>query len=86
MCRRGFARFLSVAERVVRSGMNFRWEPNAPDAVMVSDDSGRTVLAVRSHPDDTDQRNVVLVWSGVEYASLSAPNDEAISPDSGEPG
>jgi hypothetical protein len=66
MWRPGFARFLSMADRVVRSGMNVRWEPNAPDAVMVSDDSGRTVLAVRSHPEDTDQRNVVLVWRGVE--------------------
>lgn len=46
---------------------------------MLSDDSGRTRLAVRAHPDDADQRNVVLVWAGVEFASLSAPNDEAIS-------
>lgn len=46
---------------------------------MVSDDSGRTRLAVRAHPDDADQRNVVLVWDGVELASLSAPHDEAIS-------
>jgi hypothetical protein len=74
----GFARFVSV-ERVVRSGLNVRWAPNAPDAVLVSDDSGRTPLAVRPHADDADRRNVVLVWSGVESASLSAPNDEAIS-------
>jgi hypothetical protein len=46
---------------------------------MVSDDSGRTRLAVRAHPDDADQRNVVLAWDGVGLASLSAPNDEAIS-------
>ena len=46
---------------------------------MLSDDSGWTRLAVRPHPDDADQRNVVLVWEGVEFASLSAPNDEAIS-------
>ena len=46
---------------------------------MVSDDSGRTRLAVRAHPDDGDQRNVVLVWDGVEFASMSAPNDQAIS-------
>ena len=48
---------------------------------MLSDDSGWTRLAVRPHPDDADQRNVVLVWEGVEFASLSAPNDEAISGD-----
>ena len=46
---------------------------------MLSDDSGWTRLAVRPHPDDADQRNVVLVWESVEFASLSAPNDEAIS-------
>lgn len=46
---------------------------------MLSDDSGWTRLAVRPHPDDADQRNVVLVWEGVEFVSLSAPNDEAIS-------
>ena len=46
---------------------------------MLSDDSGRTRLALRAHPDDANQRNVVLVWEGVQFASLSAPNDEAIS-------
>jgi hypothetical protein len=68
-----------MAERVVRVGLGVKWEPNAPDAVMVSNDPGRTVLAARAHPDDSDQRNVVLVWSGVETATLGAPNDEAIS-------
>ena|SRR5215469_16142818 len=46
---------------------------------MISDDSGQTRLAVRPHREDVDRRNVVLVWDGVEFASLSAPNDEAIS-------
>ena len=46
---------------------------------MVSDDSGRTRMALRAHPDDADQRNVVLTWDGTEFASLGAPNDEAIS-------
>jgi hypothetical protein len=68
-----------MGERVVESGIRIRWEPNAPDAVMVSDDSGRTALALRAHRDDSDQRNVVLVWRRVEFAALSAPNDEAIS-------
>jgi hypothetical protein len=46
---------------------------------MVSDDIGRTSLAIRTHPDDADQRNIVLLWTGVEPASLGEPNDEAIS-------
>lgn len=65
--------------RVVESGIRIQWEPNAPRAVMVSDDSGRTALGLRAHRDDADQRNVVLVWRCVEFAALSAPNDEAIS-------
>jgi len=68
-----------MAERVVESRIRVWWQPNVPDAVMVSDDSGRTALALRAHPDDADQQNLVLVWRGVEYAALSAPNDEAIT-------
>lgn len=70
---------LGVVERVVRTGLSVRWEPNAPAGVLVSDETGRAALAVRAHPDDADQRNIVLIWSGVELASLGAPNDEAIS-------
>jgi hypothetical protein len=68
-----------MAERVVRSGVPVMWDPNAPDAVMTSGDSGHTVLAVRAHLDDADRRNVVLVWRRVKSASLGAPNDEALS-------
>jgi len=68
-----------MGERVVESGIRIQWEPNAPSAVMVSNDSGRTALALRAHRDDPDQRNLVLVWRRVEFAALSAPNDEAIS-------
>ena len=46
---------------------------------MISNDRGRTVLVLRGHPEDRDQRNVALVWNGVESATLSAPNDEAVS-------
>jgi hypothetical protein len=68
-----------MGERVVESGLRIQWEPNAPDAVMVSNDVGRTALALRAHPDDADQRHLVLLWRQVEFAALSAPNDEAIS-------
>ncbi|UTT61843.1 hypothetical protein [Microcella humidisoli] len=29
--------------------------------------------------DDTDQRTVMLVWTGTHYSSIGGPNDEAIS-------
>jgi hypothetical protein len=55
------------------------WSPNAPEAVLVSGDLGRTVLALAPHPQDPDRRHVVLVWTGSMSASVSPPNDEAIS-------
>lgn len=54
-----------------------RWEPNAPEACLVSDDQGRGALAQRAHPDDSDQRCVVLRWDLVVYAQMGPPNDEA---------
>lgn len=45
---------------------------------MINDDRGRTVMVVRAHFDDPDQRHIVFVWSRVESASLGAPNDEAL--------
>ena len=72
-------RFACMGQRVVDSRMRIQWEPNAPEAVMLSDDSGRAALAIRAHGDDVDQRNIVLIWRRVEFAALSAPNDEALS-------
>lgn len=70
-----------MAERVERYdlalGVPLRWEPNAPDAFLVSDDMGRGALGQRAHPDDPDQRCVVLRWDVVSYALLGRPNDEA---------
>jgi len=56
-----------------------RWEPNVPEAVMVSDDQGRAALAQRAHPHDADQRCVVLRWDVVHYAVMGPPNDEAMT-------
>lgn len=47
------------------------WQPHAPDAVLLSDDAGTTVLALKAHPDDADQRCVVLVWQGSRQASIA---------------
>jgi hypothetical protein len=70
-----------VAERVepydLALGVPLRWEPNAPDAFLASDDMGGGALAQRAHPDDPDQRCVVLRWDVVSYALMGPPNDEA---------
>jgi hypothetical protein len=60
-----------VAERVeplhaLALAGEVRWEPNAPEACLVSDDQGRAALAQRAHPDDSDQRCVVLPGVRVE--------------------
>lgn len=58
-------------------GGPLRWEPNAPEAFLVSDDMGRGALAQRAHPADPDRRCVVLRWDVVHYALMGPPNDEA---------
>lgn len=72
-----------MAERVephdLHLGVPLRWEPNCPDAFLVCDDMGRGALAQRAHPDDADQRCVVLRFDVVSYALMGPPNDEARS-------
>jgi hypothetical protein len=68
-----------MSEQVVSSFPGVTWNPNAPDAVLISTDQGISTLALNAHPDDPDRRGVVFVWKGVEVASMGAPNDEAIS-------
>jgi hypothetical protein len=70
---------MSMAEHVELLDLGVIWEPNAPDATLLARDDGTVVLALRAHPDDEDQRCVVLVWAGAQSASMAAPNDEAIS-------
>lgn len=69
----------AVAESVRPLDLGVVWEPNAPLAVLLADDAGTAVLALGAHPDDDDERCVVIVWTGTHAASLSEPNDEAIS-------
>ena len=52
------------------------WEPNAPEAILLSGDFGPTALALQAF--DDDERCVVLVWTGCLYACITPPNDEAI--------
>lgn len=68
-----------VAEHVRELDARVRWEPNAPEAVLISADSGRCVLALNAHPDDGDQRCVVFTWSGTHSATMSNPNDEPLA-------
>lgn len=58
-------------------GVDVTWDPNAPDAVLLSDDFGRGALALRAHPDDPDERTVILRFDLVIYALMTPPNDEA---------
>jgi hypothetical protein len=68
-----------MAEAVVPVQPSVAWEPDAPNAVLLSDDFARTVLALNAHPDDADTRSVVIIWEGVRYAAMGSPNDEARS-------
>ena len=68
-----------MSERVQPLGLNVWWEPNAPEAVLLSNDLGRTAMSVRAHPDDPDERQVVLLWTRVEWAAIGAPNDDALA-------
>ena len=68
-----------MAEQVVALELGVKWDPNAPEALLLSDDMGRTVLALQAHHDDPDARCVVLVWSSVHSARMADPSDEAIS-------
>lgn len=58
-------------------GDALRWEPNAPEACLLSDDFPRAALAQRAHPDDSDQRCVVLRWDMALFTQMGPPNDEA---------
>ena len=55
------------------------WEPNVPDAELVARDDGTTLLILSAHPDDNDQRRVVLEWGRSRLARMEPPNDEARS-------
>ena len=67
-----------MTEHVDVLDLGVAWEPNAPSAMLVTDDHGTTALALHGHPDDPDDRCVVLVWSGTRSAWVTASNDEAV--------
>ena len=67
-----------MTEKVTSVDLGVRWEPNGPGAVLLSNDQGRAALALDAHVDDSDQRTVVLSWTGVRYSAIGSPNDEAL--------
>lgn len=68
-----------MTEHVVELDLGTSWDPNTPAALLLADDVGRTVLALKPHPDDQDRRGVVVVWNGSRSSCMTDPNDEAIS-------
>lgn len=68
-----------MTQRVESIDLGIAWEPNAPDAVLIVRDSGETRLALAAHPDDADQRCVMLSWTGTAHASMSESNDEVLA-------
>jgi hypothetical protein len=68
----------TVAEHVETFDLGVTWEPNAPEAVLLTCDFGPTSLALQPHPDDEDGRCVVLAWSGCRSACMTPPNEESI--------
>lgn len=68
-----------MTEDVESLDLGVTWEPNAPDAILLSADVGSSTLALNARQNDPDGRCVVLKWAGCLYASMASPNDEAIS-------
>jgi hypothetical protein len=67
-----------VPAEVMQVDFGVRWEPNAPDAVLATDDRGGAALALRAHFDDPDQRTVVLRWNHCLGVVDGPYNDEAL--------
>lgn len=63
-----------TAEYVVPLDVMARWDAVAPRAEVVGPDDGRAALAVAPHPDDPDQRCVVLLWTGAQSITQSDPH------------
>jgi hypothetical protein len=67
-----------MVERVVPIELGVTWEPNAPDAALSVADYGPARLVLDAHFDDTDQSQVVLVFSRVLAARYGPYNDEGL--------
>ena len=65
-------------ERVVPLELGVTWEPNAPRATLRSSDLGNACLTLKAHPDDHDQRDVVITFDRCRAAAQLPFNDEAL--------
>jgi hypothetical protein len=68
-----------MSQKVKSIDLGVEWDPNAPEAELIIQDSGVARLTMGAHPNDPDQRRVVLSWEGVALALMTEPNDEAIA-------
>ncbi|HEY9471823.1 MAG TPA: hypothetical protein VIQ76_19620 [Propionibacteriaceae bacterium] len=62
--------------RVVPVADGLIWDPNDPQAALLSLDNGPAVLGLKAHFDDPDQRTVVLRWDWAVACSMLGFNDE----------
>ena len=67
-----------MSQRVVPLDLGVRWEPNAPEATLTTNDDGMARLVLRAHRDDADTRDVCLSWSGVQAARFGPYNDQGL--------
>ena len=63
-----------MSEYVVPLDVMVRWDAIAPRAEIAGPTDGRAALAVAPHPDDLDQRCVVLLWTGARSVTASDPH------------
>ena len=62
-----------MSEYVVPLDVMVRFDSIAPRTEVVGPEDGRAALAVAPHPDDLDQRCVVLLWTGARSVTASDP-------------
>ena len=65
-------------ERVVPLELGMTWQPNAPRATLRSSDLGDACLTLQAHPDDQDQRYVVITFDRCRAAAQLPFNDGAL--------
>lgn len=63
-----------VSEYVEPLDVMVRWDAIAPRAEIAGPVDGRAAVALAPHPDDSDQRCVVLLWTGARSVTASDPH------------
>ncbi len=67
------------SESVVPYDIGVEWEPNTEHGEFHGSEGGSALLMLDAHPDDSDERQVLISWSGVRSFRMGSPNDEARS-------